>query len=379
MVQVINDSNRNKSIGSSFATGIGSALEGLVKYKVGQKQQQHQTDILKQLGVTSQEADYLSQLPPKEQLQALQMFSQGPEQPQQSMKQQGQQQHPLHALVSGNHPNSQRFQELLSKASPEQQQQILSRAQQGLGQQEQIQQPNKPPRPLTPVEKLRNFQNKKLEQTDQRELAKEQRKYAQQEKLSADKDTKAFVEETYKEGKAAKTAEMRLKRMEELINKGSLPFSALYKGFKGLSETDIGGKIPLIGGLADLVLHAAGEAGLFAQRAVTSRDTEEYEKLQADFNRSIKDIFGARISNQELTAFERMIPTLSNTDHGKRRIIRNMHDFNKAIIAKETAAKKIIAANGGRRPADLREQVDRMSAPEIDAIADDFISGIRTS
>ncbi len=88
MVQVINDPHRNQSFGSSLATGLGSALEGLVSHKVGQLKERQGIHALKNAFTDLPEATaaYISKLPAKEQVQLLQSLSE------QSRQQQMQQQ-----------------------------------------------------------------------------------------------------------------------------------------------------------------------------------------------------------------------------------------------------------------------------------------------
>jgi len=67
-----------------------------------------------------------------------------------------------------------------------------------------------------------------------------------------------------------------------------------------------------------------------------------------------------------------MVPTLSQTDHGKLAIIKNMELFNQAIHAETEAMEEIIKENKGHRPLDLALQVKNRSEEKLNKIADMF-------
>lgn len=71
MVQIVNDPNYGKS---GLMQGINSALEGLVSHKVGQMQQKQREQTLSNAfpDIPKGALQFLSQLPPKEQMEALQ-------------------------------------------------------------------------------------------------------------------------------------------------------------------------------------------------------------------------------------------------------------------------------------------------------------------
>jgi hypothetical protein len=71
------------------------------------------------------------------------------------------------------------------------------------------------------------------------------------------------------------------------------------------------------------------------------------------------------------------IPTLSNTDAGKKKIIHSMKIANDAEHIRADAMKEIIKENGGKRPFDLPLQVEERSKPEIEKLAEKFREGIQ--
>jgi len=236
--------------------------------------------------------------------------------------------------------------------------------------------------------------------------AKDLVKYDRKRIDQTQKDTKSYYDSTLAFEEAADMSDLRLNKLENLVKKGNLPIAAFYKVFDKL-ENDIGVTAGatvggIIGGLAGGGLGTAGGpagtiAGQLAGRGFgaaigggigsligpigsllksaqtfTSPDTEEFQKLSTDFIREAKNIFGSRITDNDLKTFLSLVPSLSQTDHGKLAIIKNMKMFNKASKIKAKNMKKIIHENGGRRPENLQILVNDRSKNELDKLAKEF-------
>lgn len=228
----------------------------------------------------------------------------------------------------------------------------------------------------------------------QMQIQKEQRAAALQEQKRANQETLPYYKDLLKADKGASENDKRLKRMEHLVSKeGGLPVAAFYKLFKDLSEINpthtgvagglvgsfAGGPVgAAIGGaLGGLIQPIAGLLRYVQKR--TSPNTEEYEKLTADFIRDAKNVFGARITDADLAAFMQMIPSLAVSDSGKLQIIKNMKNFNEATHIKAKVMKDIIKENNGNRPANLEVLVEERAEPELEKLAQDFTKGISSS
>ncbi len=256
---------------------------------------------------------------------------------------------------------------------------------------------------VIPERKLTASEHKQV-QKEKKILDHEQRKQLQKEEAVAQKETQKYYDQVLSVDKAAKESDARLDRMIKLVNEGSLPFSAYYSGLKNLEEhvapttaAGAGGAIgTVLGGLAGagatvgigaapaaVIGGAIGTAigGLISPvvgvlrsiQRLTSPDTEEFEKLSAQFISGAKAIFGSRITDQDLKAFMSQIPTLSNTDAGKKKIIRSMKIANEAEHVRAKAMKEIIKENDGRRPANLPILVEERAQPELDMLAEKFV------
>lgn len=212
-------------------------------------------------------------------------------------------------------------------------------------------------------------------------LNKIQEKERRGEQSAIDKETLPYYKDTLKAEKAAVSSDLRLSRMEELVEKGSLPISHFYRLFKNLSEADIGKTAPIVGPLAGLIVNPIinfiGGTLLAGQRSLTSTDTEEFEKLSNDFLKDVKDIFGARVTDGEVKRYLQTIPNLDQTDAGKMKVIRNLKSFNEIAKLRAKTMKDLIKENNGNRPKNLEILVDEKMAPILDEVALEFKLGTR--
>jgi len=295
---------------------------------------------------------------------------------------------------------------LLQKLQPQQQMQPGQRSPEVVEQQPVI-----APEVIEPVKPL-TAKEKASATKEEKKLAHEQKKLSDKEQAEAQKETKKYYDKVLEVEKSAQEADNRLDRMSKLIEKGDLPFSTYYNLLKNLEEkispatgatagAALGG---IVGGAAGALptYGAGGLAGagvgaglggaiggavgglinpvigvLRSVQRLTSPDTEEFEKLSNQFIGGAKAIFGSRVTDNDLKAFMAQIPTLSNTDAGKKKIIHSMKIANEAEHIRADAMKEIIKENGGKRPFDLPLQVEERSKSEIEKLAERFREGIQ--
>jgi len=332
-IQVIQPSDPWQMLGQSLGTGLGGGLAELAQQKANEL-------ALRQLQMTPQQASAISQLSPELQQPAFKQLLQAP---QQQAYLEG-----LNQLLGGT-PSGQMGLQALPEA------------------------------PSTHAPSSQPFLKPGLNEKQATQLTKlglQQQETNRKEQARVDKETLPFYHDTLKSAEASKKGLIRLDKMEKLVKEGSLPFSAAYKLFKNLSETDIKTGIPVIGGLIDIVatpvVRALGEGGSLIQKNITSRDLEEFEKLSADFIKDAKDFFGSRVTDADLKAFLNTVPTLLQTDAGKLRVMQNLRDMYDLSIKRSDIMKKIIDDNGGKRPANIEIMVDDLLSPEIDRISSEF-------
>lgn len=213
--------------------------------------------------------------------------------------------------------------------------------------------------------------------------AKEAKKIELEEKKLATKENKAYIDQTFATEKAAKESDLRLGKLEKLVEKGKLPNSALWSFLDKVENigtvgsagagAGIGGVIggpvgAAIGGIAGAVIGPLAGAAKSVIRA-TSPDIEEFEKTSADFIKNAKQYFGSRLTDADLRAFMATIPTLMQTDAGKKRVIENLRSFNQLAEIEAKTVRKILKENKGISPQDLRLQVQDRMKDEIDRVA----------
>ncbi|HEY3527471.1 MAG TPA: hypothetical protein VGK47_14845 [Nitrososphaeraceae archaeon] len=87
--------------------------------------------------------------------------------------------------------------------------------------------------------------------------------------------------------------------------------------------------------------------------ALASPEAQRFLKTINEFTRSAKDTYGSRVTNFDLTQFLKRLPTLANSEEGRRQILQQMDLINKINIAYEKALQDVIDAHGGIRNIDF--------------------------
>lgn len=104
-------------------------------------------------------------------------------------------------------------------------------------------------------------------------------------------------------------------------------------------------------------------------KATSTPQEERYVKLIADQTKTIKDDFGARITNLDLEVFLRRFPDLMMTPEGREDIFETMNDYHEAKRIYNQALKDEIKQTKGKvDPYELDEIVEQKIAPELDEI-----------
>ncbi len=300
------------TFGGALGTGLGEGLSALAQKK------------LEQLGVSEKKEKMASSLVQgglmnQEQAAA---FSEMPPQVQQTM---------MKELLQG--PQNQAFAEALGG--------IMSGGGEGPQAQDQFQEGAISTKGLSrgSAVQLANLAMKK------QKLSQQERKMSQEERLSRFKETKDIRKEIFEKSRAARQNITDLDRMTELESKGKLDTPG-YVEFLKRSGFDI--------------------------QALMEPDSEEFEKVKAGFLKNAKQIFGARISNFELEAFLKSIPSLSQSPEGRKRVIANLKRFNQMDLAYNHSLREIMKKEKGVPPLDLMERLDKKVEKKAVAISDQF-------
>lgn len=364
MVQIINRPSGLGELGSALGTGLHGLAQHKIDQLLQQKQQSRQSKGLSQLlGIPEHEASFISSLDPKIQQTVI---SQKLQEPSQQSFARG-----IEALLGGS----------------EQSQDINSQQVDTNGQPMEGQEAQQRKSVLSQGAKLTEKQASTLGKLALQQQSLE-RKEELKEQQTLRQESRAYLDELQNKSELAKFSNTRLNKMENLVNKGSLPISAFYKTLKNLEEHVnpayaagagataggiVGGPVgAAIGGALGGIISPIATILRSVQRGVTSTDTEEFEKLSADFIKDAKGIFGSRLTDADLRAFLETIPTLSHTDAGKIKIIKNLKAFNEVAEVKYKAAKRIIKENKGIIPPNLKSLVEESTSEDLRKWSEEF-------
>jgi hypothetical protein len=188
---------------------------------------------------------------------------------------------------------------------------------------------------------------------------KEAKKRAHEEQKMINKEVYPVIKDIQHKAKGAKENDLRLKRMEKLIETGKLNAPAFASALKTLKHGIFGIGIDLT--------------------SLLSQESEEFEKLSNDFIKNAKDVFGSRITDQDLKSFLATVPNLSQSDSGKRAVIHNLQLLNKGAELREQAARKLLQKYNNKPPLDFESRVEDLIKPELDKISEKFEKGVGKS
>lgn len=196
-------------------------------------------------------------------------------------------------------------------------------------------------KPLTEAEKIAK---------ERLELKKEEISAKEQTRIN--KETKPVYDQILRSAKAAKDNDLRLDRMEQLINTGRLSYPLWASLIKSASKGILGFGVDM--------------------SSLLTPESQEFQKIQQDFLKNAKEVFGNRISNYEVEQYLKTVPDLTQSPEGKKRVIRDLRAFNKASESRYNAMKQIIKENGNKRPENLEEQIEDKISPFLDQLSNDF-------
>lgn len=307
-IQILPPKQREQSWGEILGTGLGQGLNSLIKHKVDEAGRANNLKRFQGMGLTPQAAEilnYVQEVDPAKFTQVLQGF--GP-----------------NAYAQ---PHQYQPEEYVNE-------QIQTPGGENISVQKEI--PVKSGGPL--------FEDK------------EAKKRAHEEQKLINKEVYPFIKDVQQKSKGAKENDLRLNRMEKLIESGKLnnpTFASLLKTLK----------------------HGIWGLGIDLTHLLEP-ESQEFEKLSNDFIKNAKDVFGGRLTDQDLKAFLATVPTLSQTNQGKKAVIHNLKLFNKAAELREVAARKLLTKYGNRPPLDFEAQVEDLIKPELDNISQSFEKGV---
>ena len=106
--------------------------------------------------------------------------------------------------------------------------------------------------------------------------------------------------------------------------------------------------------------------------ALMSPESEEFQKIQQGFLKNAKQYFGGRVSNYEVEQFLKTIPSLSQSNEGRKLVIANLKKVARGADEYYRAYEEVLRENGGVPPYDIEEQVERKAEKRLDRIYEQF-------
>lgn len=368
--------------GTGFGTGLSEGLQQLAQQKMGQlqqRQQQQQTASgLQALGINQQEAQQISLLPQNIQAEVIKNYMSGAEaagldqalgalglgqptqdiglealglgQPIQDVGLEALREEPIGIKdIPGPQLPSEVVQQISDRQLPAIPGQELEKKAPSI--EAILKQPRISPRDKIAIAKLQQ-KEKLLEKKQQIKITAEEKKQQIIDRRDAHKETKEYADKINKSYRAAVDSTKRLERINKLNEEGSLGIPVFNTALQALKKGIWGVGLDLT----------------FLMKA----DAQELSKLSTDFIKNVKDIFGARITDNDIKYFLQTIPTLAQSKDGRTKVIRNLQSFDKAAQIKKKAYNRIVKENDGWRTRDIDMQVDEVTKPLLNELASEF-------
>lgn len=171
------------------------------------------------------------------------------------------------------------------------------------------------------------------------------------ERMADHKDSDKFYKDAMLKYRSAKDDATRLDRMANLVKEGKL---------------DPAERSSFLDMLDNMYLNLD---------VLRSPESQEFNKLSKEFIKGAKAIFGSRITDTDLKVFMKMIPTLSQTEDGKMRVINNLKAMTRGGILRKEVMDGIMVKNNGYRPIGFESQVESIVEPELDRLSKAFAKG----
>lgn len=354
------------SLGSSIGQGISGGLQEVANKRIKKLEKAESLKEFKEAGFNDQESMLLSSLPQESRYDALQ-FIQHSRDPARQMEPRNFQdivdqergimpafqggQHILQQLMNPEVTRNIDQQQLQEYEEPQEAAQIMPR------------QPRiKKASPKTKGLPFSRTSDRKLMNQDQIEV-KPLTQIAQKAHLGKDlkkedfKQAYEYADDISGIGRASKQGLAESKRMEKLNNSGKLS-PALWSS-----------AVKLIG---------AGGYGPDLT-SLLSPESVEFDKIATGFLKNAKNYFGSRMTEGEVNLFLRTVPSLMQSQKGRSRLIQNMQNMFEAGNIRAKAIQDIKKELGGRTPANLESLVEEAVGPEIEALHNNFIEGIKSN
>lgn len=325
-MNAIFDTNAGGRLGAALGTGLNQ----LAQHKLGQlskqyEMQQERSRFVQGLAplLGPDTANFLGALGPDERKYALQNIG---------------------SLMQLNQQPGQSANALQGLQQGEEQQQL----QEPQKQREVAQQQPQSTQQMTPerAQLIQDIFTSPQERREQEKLELEKKKLTSKEDLAAWKNTAKYREEILNTEQASIEALDYIKEAQRLEKEGDFPSQAFASFLKGAEWEDVPGFL--------------------------SGNAEAFNKVLANFQRGVRDIYGGNVTNGEMEQFLKTIPTLYHTPEGREVIFAGMKKYYRAGKERAKIERQIIKENGGKPMQDLHERVNEKFSPIQKKLSKDF-------
>ena len=210
---------------------------------------------------------------------------------------------------------------------------------------------------MTPEMQLREE-----ERQEKQEFEKQKFKALLDEKEETRRDkieeqSKSYYTDINMRSKNAYEMDMRLGRMAELVSKDNLG-NPIMNSFLDFLDKGIHGAVNISINMDSL----------------RTADAQEFNKLSKEFLKGAKLIFGARLTDADVRNFLKMVPSLSQSQEGKTRVISNLMIMTEADQVRKKHMDDLIEENGGYRPKGLEASAEKRASKELKELSNEFKS-----
>jgi len=360
MVQIVKQTGFGTELGQALGSGLGKGVADLLQQKL---RKMKTTPALQALGFDKEQSEQLADLDPKLLQEAIKgTFKERTAVGKQQQEQQKQQREESISEQLFEALSSQQEQQL----APQQQQEGFPQQEQQQELQRDIQEERVEPFvPQSPgakgaaeVENVeRALAGKNIPARDKEDILerveKRQDRFNKQQDKIDDKNKK-WLEGAQEADDGARQADERLNFMEELIESGELP-GPLLASFADIVEKGI--PIPF----------TRTRIGINLKGLLFSTQGQQFDKITKDFAKDARKFF-PRVTEGQVKLFLETVPTLLQSDPGKKEIMKTLRFFNEVNKLTFGTAQNLIEQNKGFQPPNLQSRVDKIVKPQVDEL-----------
>jgi len=231
----------------------------------------------------------------------------------------------------------------------QQSQQQMPGQEQQLGQHQQQQQGMTPER----AKLIEDIFTSPKEKREREKLELEKKKLNSKEDLAAWKNTAKYREKILDSEQTAIESLGAIKEAQRLEKQGDFPSQSFASFLKGAEWEDVPGFL--------------------------SGNAEAFNKVLANFQKGVKDVYGGNVSNMEMEQFLKTIPNIYHTPEGRALIFSGMKKYYRAGKERAKVERQIIKQNNGVPPQDLHEKVNEKFKPIQKDLAKKFRRDVQSA